>query len=152
MNIFAVYGVSVLGDLVGDVLLYGVGRSSRLSKPFLRRRLDSAWHLKFSSLLHGFRTRPGRVLVTAKLTHAAGFLVLLTAGAARIPLKVFLEFNLLGTLPKSAVFVLLGYFAGAAYNHIDFYLWLFCCGVIVVLAVWGAYYVRRAVKLVPPEG
>jgi membrane-associated protein len=152
LNIGVVYAVSVLGDLVGDVLLYGVGRSSRVPKPFLRKCLDVAGHLKLSSLLRGFRTRPGRVLVTAKLTHAAGFLVLLSAGAARISLKVFLGFNFLATLPKSAAFVLLGYFAGAAYNHIDFYLWLFSCGVIVVLAVCCVYYVRRVVKLVPPEG
>lgn len=152
LDLGGVYLISVLGDMGGDMILYGVGRSSRLARAFLRKRLDVAEHHRLLSLWQGFQTHPGRVLVTAKLTHAAGFLVLLSAGAARIPLKVFLGFNFLATLPKSAVFVLLGYFAGAAYNHIDFYLWLFSCGVILALVIGCLYYARRVVKLEPPKG
>ncbi|MFM2485983.1 DedA family protein [Celerinatantimonas yamalensis] len=152
LNIAAVYMVSVLGDMLGDLLLYGLGRSSWMSSSFLRKRPNSSANLKFSSLLASFRTRPGRVLVTAKLTHAAGFIVLLGAGVARIPMRIFLGFNFLATLPKSAVFVLLGFFAGAAYHHIDFYLWLFSCVILAVLVVASLFYIRRMFKLTRFEG
>jgi membrane protein DedA with SNARE-associated domain len=61
------------------------------------------------------RTRAGAMLLFGKLTHSAGFAVLLAAGAARVDLRRFLAFNLLGTLPKVLVLVLLGYWFGRLY-------------------------------------
>ncbi|TCW75493.1 hypothetical protein C5O80_37515 [Burkholderia sp. SRS-46] len=151
LHVGVVYAIAVSGDLVGDLLCYGVGRSGRL--PGLR------WHAvsgarqqqRFAMLKTRFHAHAGSTLLAGKLTHAAGFLVLLAAGAARIPMARFLWFNLLGTLPKTALFVLIGYFAGAAYHRIDAYLWIASCAVFVLIFLGVGLYVRRRVRLEPPE-
>lgn len=139
----AVYAVAVSGDLVGDTLLYLLGRSGRMPRRLVgtrqRRRLDALQAI--------FREHPGKTLLLGKLTHAAGFLVLVAAGLTRIRIVPFLGFNLLGTLPKTGLFVLIGYFAGAAYARIDTYLWIVSCALFVCVFLGLALYVRRRVAL-----
>ncbi len=115
LGLAPVYATVVLGDLAGDLLCYAVGRwcLARLSWPgrgALRRRA--------AALCDYLRERPGRVLLVGKWTHSAGFAVLLAAGAARVRPLVYMAYNLLGTLPKSALLMLLGYGLGRATDHL----------------------------------
>ncbi len=106
------FSVLVLADLVGDCIVYAIGRKgrARVALPWLaacgvtRRRL--------AQVLRSFRTKGGRILVAGKLTHSAGFAVLLAAGMARMSFPRFLALNLLATLPKVAVFMALGWWFG----------------------------------------
>lgn len=115
LDLGVVYAVVVLGDLLGDVLYYVAGR-------FLLQRLvtwHSAWatHLRHrvEVLAQRVRARAGAMLLFGKLTHSAGFAVLLAAGAAHVPIRRFLAYNLLGTLPKSLLFIVIGYWFGRLY-------------------------------------
>jgi membrane protein DedA with SNARE-associated domain len=115
LDVGVVYAVVVLGDLLGDVLYYVAGR-------FLLQRLvtwHSAWALRLRHrvgvLAQRVRARAGAMLLFGKLTHSAGFAVLLAAGAAHVPVRRFLAYNLLGTLPKSLLFVVIGYWFGRLY-------------------------------------
>jgi len=122
LNIYAVFAVCVLGDLIGDVALYWIGRTGgRWAPPKLRRRLgvDRARTVK---LVHHFRVQGGRTLILGKITHSAGFLVLLAAGAAKMSFGRFVLFNTLGTLPKTAFFCAIGSTMGHAYTSIDGYI------------------------------
>jgi membrane protein DedA with SNARE-associated domain len=127
-SVVVVYAVVVVGDLVGDLLYYAAGRwlierwtqrcpgeggadRGRYWTARLRRRVGE--------LAPRIRTRAGAMLLFGKLTHSAGFAVLLAAGAARVPMRRFLAFNLLGTLPKSLVLVLLGYWFGRLYASLQ---------------------------------
>jgi membrane protein DedA with SNARE-associated domain len=119
-DLAGVYAVAVLGDLIGDVMYYAVGRwaSGRwMVQPKASRhgRWAARLHQRVSVLAPRIRTRAGAMLLFGKLTHSAGFAVLLAAGAARVDLRRFLAFNLLGTLPKVLVLVLLGYWFGRLY-------------------------------------
>ena len=119
-DLAGVYAVAVLGDLIGDVMYYAVGRwaSGRwMVQPKANRqgRWAARLHQRVSVLAPRIRTRAGAMLLFGKLTHSAGFAVLLAAGAARVDLRRFLAFNLLGTLPKVLVLVLLGYWFGRLY-------------------------------------
>lgn len=106
------FSVLVLADLVGDCIVYAIGRKgrARVALPWLaacgvtRRRL--------AQVLRSFRTKGGRILVVGKLTHSAGFAVLLAAGMARMSFPRFVALNLLATLPKVAVFMALGWWFG----------------------------------------
>ncbi|HEY0207735.1 DedA family protein [Acerihabitans sp.] len=152
LHIGGVFAVSVAGDLTGDVILYGLGRSGRVTTSLLGRRFGLRDGGRLAPFLARFRAHPGRILVTAKLTHAAGFLVLLSAGAAKIPFWLFLGFNLLATLPKSGLFVLLGWIAGAAWARIDFWLWLFSCVFLAALGIAVLIYLRRNSGVALPGG
>jgi membrane protein DedA with SNARE-associated domain len=148
-DVIGVYAIVVLGDLIGDVLYYAVGRwaaarwaakrglaergaaergaagpgatERRARRPEANR--GSRWAARVRQrvevLAPRIRTRAGAMLLFGKLTHSAGFAVLLAAGAAHVELRRFLAFNLLGTLPKSLVLVLLGYWFGKLYGSLQ---------------------------------
>ena len=153
-DVVGVYAIVVLGDLVGDVLHYAVGRwaaarwaaKPRAAKPMVADLVASGWgaagrratgrwptqpksgrtsrwmasvRQRVEVLAPRIRTRAGAMLLFGKWTHSAGFAVLLAAGAAHVKLRRFMAFNLLGTLPKSLVLVLLGYWFGKLYGSLQ---------------------------------
>ena len=153
-EVVGVYAIVVLGDLVGDVLHYAVGRwaaarwaaKPRAAKPMAADLVASGWgaagrratgrwptqpksgrtsrwmasvRQRVEVLAPRIRTRAGAMLLFGKLTHSAGFAVLLAAGAAHVKLRRFMAFNLLGTLPKSLLLVLLGYWFGKLYGSLQ---------------------------------
>ncbi|MCB1359868.1 MAG: VTT domain-containing protein [Rhodobacter sp.] len=102
----AVIPVVILADLLGDVALYALGRWGRRflpPRPALAR------------MARRLRDDGTRILVLGKLTHTAGFAVLIAAGVARFPLGRFVLVNLVATIPKSLVFLALGWTFGAAW-------------------------------------
>jgi len=147
-----VYAIAVAGDIVGDVVLYTLGRLG-IGHRWLGRPASGTSRRQrvVSALRERLHAQPGRVLVLAKWTHAAGFLVLISAGAVRLPLGRFVAFNLIATLPKSAFFIVLGYVAGVSYDRVNFYLWLFSCAALAAIVVWAVIYSRRVAKIVPPD-
>ena len=153
-DVVVVYAIVVLGDLVGDVLHYAVGRwaaarwaaKPRAAKPMAADLVPSGWgaagrraterwptqpksgrtsrwmasvRQRVEVLAPRIRTRAGAMLLFGKWTHSAGFAVLLAAGAAHVKLRRFMAFNLLGTLPKSLLLVLLGYWFGKLYGSLQ---------------------------------
>jgi membrane protein DedA with SNARE-associated domain len=119
LNIYAVFVVCVLGDLIGDGALYWIGWTGGPWVPPRTRTWLGMGQVRTAKLVHHFRVHGGRTLILGKITHSAGFLVLLAAGAAKMPFGKFLLFNTLGTLPKTAFFCVIGYTIGHAYASID---------------------------------
>ena len=106
--------IVVLGDLIGDTLLYLLGRRGlgRIP-PNWMARLGLAPERVTALSVH-FAEKGGRTLILAKITHSAGAAVLVAAGLARMPFWRFMWYNLMGTVPKSAVLLALGYVLGEA--------------------------------------
>lgn len=144
LNFVAAYAVVVLGDLFGDTLLYLLGRWG-LKRMSLRWRARLGLRrVRMEELATHFRTKGGRTLVVAKLTHSLGFAALLVAGAVRMPFGTFLWYNLLGTLPKSLAFILLGYGLGHFYARIDSYIFWASLVMLALLVISGTiWYLRR---------
>lgn len=117
-----VYMICVIGDLAGDTLIYGLGRGGPEMLPERWQRLLRLDIARRGKLSDHFAVRGGRTLLIGKLTHSAGFAVLLAAGAARMPLGPFWLYNLLGSLPKTLAFMLVGVFLGHALPQIDRYI------------------------------
>jgi len=114
-----VYLSVVAGDLAGDLLFYAIGRHG-LGHRYWPRRFRSRGFLRRLAVLRGkLRDHAGAALLFGKLTQAFGFGILLAAGAARIRLGAFLIYNLLGTLPKSAALMAVGYFFGRYYGTLS---------------------------------
>ena len=115
LHLALVYVVVILSDLVGDGLYYALGRWG--GKPMLQRwghriGITAERVARFEARF----VRQGRkTLVLGKLTHAIGALVLVTAGIVRMPIVEFLLVNLVLTLPKSLLLVLVGYYFGRFY-------------------------------------
>ncbi len=119
-DLAGVYAISILAELLGDLLYYAVGRwlLQRLADE-RRGRWAARLRQRVNALAPRIRTRAGAMLLFGKLTHSAGFAVLLAAGAAHVKLRPFLAYNLLGALPKVLVLVLLGYWFGRLYASLE---------------------------------
>lgn len=143
MQIMAVYLVCVLGDLIGDGMYYWIGRAGPALLP--DRWLNRMGITKARQLaLEGhFATQGPRTLLLAKWTHSIGLPVMLASGAARMNFTAYMFWNLLGTLPKTAVFTLIGWFIGSAYTAIDTWIWRVSLALIVVLAIGLFLFWRR---------
>jgi Uncharacterized membrane-associated protein len=114
--------VLVAADLLGDAILYGIGqRGGRLLPNRLRARLTRSSALQ-DRLRREMRDHGARLLVIAKLTHGAGFAVLMAAGATQYPFLRFLGVNFLATVVKSGALVALGWWMGDRWHHAEVWL------------------------------
>jgi membrane-associated protein len=122
----------IIGDIIGDCILYGVGRGLLDWLPLPVRMRFGVSRRRMAVLMRTYRDNGVRVLVVGKLTHAAGFAVLVAAGAARMPFGTFVLANLLATIPKSLALVALGYLFGSAHALIAGW---FSWGTVVILGI-----------------
>jgi membrane protein DedA with SNARE-associated domain len=151
LDLTATYLLAVTADLVGDTLYYCAGRigTNRFLERWTTRMPDARGQIE--KLKGHFDRHVGTTLLMGKLTHGVGGLILLTAGAVRIPFAAFFWFNLLGTLPKSLLLLLVGYYFGHSYRTIGSYLdavALISTSVVFLAgAVFVIYRARRARKV-----
>lgn len=125
----------VLADVAGDAVLYAGGRGLRIDRiPLIGARLRLP-RAQLVPLIRGMRRHATRLMVLGKLTHAAGFAVLIAAGAARVSLAQFLVVNLLASVPKTLAFFALGYGFATAQERISHWLSLGSGAVLGVAAV-----------------
>ncbi len=101
-----------LGDVIGDLLYYWLGRSGKTPLGFVLRWLGVRGTVspEMQARLKGNATR---VLLIGKWTQSAGLVVLIGCGMLRVPLPRFILVNTLATLPKTALLMAIGAFAGA---------------------------------------
>ncbi|MFN8638067.1 MAG: DedA family protein [Dehalococcoidia bacterium] len=143
LNVVIVFAVVVVADLFGDVLYYLVGNLANA-------RLLNRWGARFGAgprqleaVSRHFDQHGGKTLLVAKLTHSVGFAVLIAAGASSMPMRTFLQYNLAGTLVKSAVLVAIGYLFGRYYMQVDSYIGRFSLASFVLIMVVGLVWALR---------
>lgn len=122
MNVLLVYFIVVAGDLTGDVFYYALGRYGREKTIARWGHVLGITMERIERVEYHFKNHTAKTLLFGKLTHAIGLVFLVAAGMARVPFSEYLWYNLLGTLPKSLVFLLIGYYFGSAYVQINNYL------------------------------
>jgi membrane protein DedA with SNARE-associated domain len=145
-DIFIVYAVVVAADLASDILLYGVGRVSRVDAFGGLRALLGATTGRFLKLERAVERHGGKLVLFAKYSQTAWF-VLPAAGAARMPIGKFFGYNVIGALPKSFILVVIGYYFGYAYDRIDSYFERAGLVAAFVVLALGAYlFVRRGLS------
>lgn len=117
-NVFIVVVLSLLGDVVADVIYYAVGYFGRIT---VVRKLTGHFGSteerikKIETLLN---SHPVKTLIALKLTPVFPTPGLMMVGTSRMPLKRFVAICSAIILPKTIFFVVLGYCFGTAYNTI----------------------------------
>ncbi len=139
----------IVGDLVGDALHYAAGRGMLGWLPERWQRRLGITPERIAEMAKLFETKGMRVLILGKLTHAVGFAALIGAGAARMRFGPFLLANFIASVPKSLVFVAIGYLFGEAHEAVG--QWLTLASAVVLAVVAGGVVVvwlrrRRAMS------
>lgn len=122
ISFLGVYLVSLIGDLLGDSIYYGIGRFARhrvLVKLISRFGFTEA---RMEKMEGHFTRHAGRTLFLGKLAYGFETISLVSAGAAKVPYKRFIIYVLLPSLPKSLLFTVIGFYFGHAYLRINRYL------------------------------
>lgn len=148
LNPIIVYIVVVTADITGDFIYYAIGRWGR--ERFINRwgkyiGLDA---VKIEKLEEHFEKHTKKTLVFGKISHAFGAPILVAAGIVKIPFWEFIKFNLWATLPKSFIFLMIGFYFGQAYVKLSKYLDYFTIGVLaLVIITILSYYGYSKLKL-----
>ncbi len=120
-SFFPLYLTLVAGDFAGDLLWYGVGyygaRSFVLScGKYVHLSLETVE--KIEQL---FEKHHDKILFISKITMGFGFALatLLAAGMAKVPVKKFALYNLLGGFVWTGLLIGLGYFLSQTYSIVS---------------------------------
>lgn len=119
MNLWIVYPVAVVGDLVGDIIYYWLGRKGKSGfwgRIFL---IPPSFIAEAEKLKDKFRDHGGKILLSGKLLHGINGAVLFASGVAEMSFSSFVIYNLIGTAIKSFILMLVGYFFGSAIAAIN---------------------------------
>jgi membrane-associated protein len=142
----AVFFCAMLGDAIGDALLYACGRYLRPGRwPVVGRRLRIP-RRTLVPLVRAIRRHGVKLLVVGKLTQGAGYAALAAAGAARLNFSLFMITNVVAGLPKVLLFMAIGYAFGSAQERVGN--WIFFGSLILCLPVLvaGVLYFRARRK------
>jgi membrane protein DedA with SNARE-associated domain len=131
LNIWIVLLLSVLGNLIPDAISYAAGYWGR------GQFVDRYGHyvgltpekLKIAEKL--LAENAGKALFTIKMVPLLATPGLITAGIVKMNLRQYIWWCIAITIPSSAIYLVLGYYFGAAYTTIDHYLHI---GVYVIIA------------------
>jgi membrane protein DedA with SNARE-associated domain len=134
LNIFAAYGIVLLGDFIPDGIYYYIGRFghekeyvARFGKKFgitesRFKMIEKLWHE------HGFKA-----MFFSKLAYGLSTPFLITAGLAKVPVRKFFSYAVPITMINYALMLGLGYYFGNSYSAISKYI----KGASVLIAIAG---------------
>jgi membrane protein DedA with SNARE-associated domain len=138
------YVIVVLGDLVGDMIYYALGYWGRGGIIEKYGSYVGITGKRLSQLEAHFQDHAGKTLLLGKLTHGIGIVALIAAGTARVPFIKFLWYNLVATLPKSLILLLVGFYFGEAYMKLSRYLDYTAVIALIIPLLLGVYVLIRS--------
>jgi len=145
MNMFVVYGIIVVGDIIGDTIAYGIGRYG-VNK---LRRLNAFLRItpkKMKDAEKFFDIHQHKAIIFSKVFHGVGTLGLIAAGMLKVQYPRYLSSCFKVSLLQSAFLLILGVFFGHMYTQLSKYLDYFAAIVGVVFIVAVVFYVLYKTK------
>jgi membrane protein DedA with SNARE-associated domain len=145
LDISAVFLLSVLGNLLPDFAYYAIGFWGR------DQFVDKYGHYlgltkdKVAKLEKMISQHAGKSLIAIKLIPFLATPGLIIAGVSRMDFRKFAFWSLIITVPSSLLYLLVGYYSGAAYDRFIHYLNIggyIIAGAIVVFILIG-YFQKR---------
>ena len=129
-NPLFVYLILVIGDIVGDGMVYYIGYSGKKLLKYFKITEE-----KLEKAKTYFHENHNKAIIISKLVHGIGFTGLIAAGASHVPYKRYLKTCGLISVIQSAVMMIIGALFGHAYVQIGKYLNYYAAGVSVIILV-----------------
>jgi membrane-associated protein len=122
INIFWSFIIIVFGDISGDYIYYLIGRVGGVK--FIKRwgKYFKVQEKQIQTLKKQFDKKGGKILISGKILHGIGGTFLIAAGIVKMPLKKFFSYNFIGSLIKSFILLVIGFYFGKAVPLIGDYL------------------------------
>jgi membrane protein DedA with SNARE-associated domain len=134
-NLWAVFGLSLLGNLLPDAAYYILGFWGR--EQFIDKygRYFGLTRRKVKNIEAMIHKNAVKSLIAIKLIPLLATPGLVVAGASRMDVKKYALWSLVITVPSSLLYLILGYYFGAAYDRINHYLNVGAYLVVVVIII-----------------
>ena len=158
MGIFGVFEVlvlSVIGDIAGDMMLYGVGRAWGMT--FVRKvgkymGITESLVLKMERF---FERHGGKTVFSVKSTTGLCWATWVAAGIVKMKFWRFVWYSFLGGIVWSSFLVFMGFFFGEFYEgiveRIKFAGWIVFGIAVVVIVGMNVYKKRKSEELFEEE-
>lgn len=142
LNPLLVYIILVIGDVVGDGIIYYVGYSGKRFLHYFKINEEKLERAKTY-----FHENHKKAIITSKLVHGIGFTGLLAAGASHVPYKRYFKTCTFISVVQSAVMMMVGVLFGHAYVQIGKYLDYYAATVSVAVLVILLFILIKRYKL-----
>lgn len=121
-NVFIIYFLSILGDVVGDIILYYIGYKG--GRPVLAKaeKILKVRESLVQRITEKFDKSGEKIIFYVKISTGLCWITFLAAGVAKMNFKKFLKYSILGGFVWSGFLVLVGYFFGYAAGQIEQYI------------------------------
>jgi membrane protein DedA with SNARE-associated domain len=146
LNPFIVYPVIVLGDVIGDTIVYTFGR---WGVPAFPKKIVYKMGLKPGNIEKArfyFDANPKKTISLSKITLGIGVAGIYLAGNARIPYLRFLKICTVTSALQYIVYLSIGILFGAAYKQINHYLNVFAASAIIALLSVILFFVVKSIR------
>lgn len=151
-NVFAVLFLSMLGDMIGDILLYGAGYKWGMGfvKGFgSKMGITEKVVLKMENY---FKKHGGKTIFAVKSTTGLCWATFVAAGIVKMDFKKFVRYSFLGGIVWSGLLVSMGYFYGYLWKEIKQYIswagWIIAGVAIISFIVITLYKKKQSEKFV----
>jgi len=146
-NIYLIFLISILGNLIPDIIYYAIGFWGRIKVVDKYSKHLGLSKERIEKIEHLMEHHAGKTLVVVKLVPFLAVPGLMIAGAAKMPIKKYIFLSILIIIPSSLAFLLVGYYAGAAYGRLSNYANYFIAGVIILFIIISYIWRKISVKL-----
>ncbi len=145
LNVWAVLILSILGNLIPDGFLYAFGYWGR------EKFVDKYGHFigltkpKIQQAERAIHKHAGKSLIAIKLIPLLATPGLVAAGIAKMDIKKFAFWCVIITIPSSLLYLLIGYYFGAAYSQLVHYLNIggYIIAAAIAIVLLALYFQRR---------
>ncbi|MFA6048064.1 MAG: DedA family protein [Parcubacteria group bacterium] len=155
-NVWIVLILSIAGDMIGDVLLYGLGYKYGLN--FVRGfgRYMGITEKLVTRMEKYFTLHGGKTIFAVKSTTGLCWATFVAAGIVKMDFKKFVKNSFLGGVVWSGFLIFMGYFYGYLWREIHVYIkyigWIIFVVAIITFVVITIYKNKKAKKLLEENG
>lgn len=143
-NIFIVFILAVLGNLVGDIIYYALGRLGR--KSIIDRYFKKSLHTKKMKKLRVFlKDNPFKALVIIKVMPFLCIPGLIMAGIAHVSFKKYILYTILVSIVHCGIIAAAGYYSGELFNVLFKYvnLGIFLAILLLIIIFFATIWIKK---------
>jgi len=134
-NLLIIFILAVIGDIIGDFIFYSLGYFGKMAfvKKFDKKFKISETRIeKLKTLVE---KHPWKIIAAIKLSPLIPMPGLIAIGSTHLPPKKFATIIISIIIPKTILFMSIGYFFGHAYNRIYKIINNGVYGILIILVV-----------------
>jgi membrane protein DedA with SNARE-associated domain len=147
LSIVLVYFLSLIGNIIGDLNYYAIGRFGR--EKFIRKygKYIGLHEERIEYLEEHYKNHFLKTILIAKITEAPIIPTLVAAGLAKTDMRKYILLTSAIEVPKVLIVVLIGYYFGRFYKTIEMYFSnaVYAVGITAILSVI-AFLIYKKIK------